>query len=191
MPKVTRGKAAAAEQGDVQMEAAGAEQASAPAADGAIAPMAVFPPISAGSLLQGKQEWRKVRGRANLYLLPARRSFRPLTGPTLGPAPQIPVPTNRMTPLKEHWMELYTPITENMKVDMRMNLKTKRARTQMNPSNLCRLRARSPANTAPPAPQTRSHILHRVSSDRWSSRQEKGARRARCRSPPTSSTRSS
>jgi hypothetical protein len=26
-------------------------------------------------------------------------------------------------------MELYTPVTENMKVDMRMNLKTRKART--------------------------------------------------------------
>ncbi len=39
------------------------------------------------------------------------------------------VPANRMTPLKDAWMELYTPVTENMKVDMRMNLKTRKART--------------------------------------------------------------
>jgi hypothetical protein len=33
-----------------------------------------------------------------------------------------------MTPLKESWMELYKPITENLKLDMRMNLKTKKVR---------------------------------------------------------------
>lgn len=33
-----------------------------------------------------------------------------------------------MTPLKNAWMELYTPVTENMKIDMRMNLKTRKAR---------------------------------------------------------------
>ncbi len=39
---------------------------------------------------------------------------------------QIPVPQHRMTPLKMHWLELYKPITENLKLDMRMNLKTKK-----------------------------------------------------------------
>ncbi len=38
------------------------------------------------------------------------------------------MPQNRMTPLKNAWMELYTPVTENMKIDMRMNLKTRKAR---------------------------------------------------------------
>ena len=33
-----------------------------------------------------------------------------------------------MTPLKDAWMDLYTPVTENMKVDMRMNLKTRKVR---------------------------------------------------------------
>jgi RNA-binding protein PNO1 len=39
---------------------------------------------------------------------------------------RIPVPQHRLTPLKTHWMELYNPITQNMKIDMRMNLKTKK-----------------------------------------------------------------
>lgn len=79
MPKVTRGKGAAAAAGaqqDVRMETEGAEQAAVPAADGALAPMAVFPPISAGSLLQGKQEWRKVRGDTGAALRRAAPSAR-------------------------------------------------------------------------------------------------------------------
>ena len=40
---------------------------------------------------------------------------------------RIPVPQHRMTPLKNSWLTLYKPITENMKLDMRMNLKTKKA----------------------------------------------------------------
>lgn len=36
------------------------------------------------------------------------------------------VPQHRMTPLKNAWMQLYTPITEQLKLDMRMNLKTKK-----------------------------------------------------------------
>ncbi len=31
-----------------------------------------------------------------------------------------------MTPLKSHWMELYKPVTETLKLDMRMNLKTRK-----------------------------------------------------------------
>jgi RNA-binding protein PNO1 len=46
---------------------------------------------------------------------------------------QIPVPQHRMTPLKDNWMELYKPITENLKLDMRMNLKTKKVRLQCDP----------------------------------------------------------
>lgn len=39
---------------------------------------------------------------------------------------RIPVPQHRMTPLKNNWLALYKPVTENMKLDMRMNLKTKK-----------------------------------------------------------------
>ncbi|KAG1675268.1 hypothetical protein FOA52_016299 [Chlamydomonas sp. UWO 241] len=39
---------------------------------------------------------------------------------------RIPVPQHRMTPLKITWMQLYEPITKNLKLDMRMNLKTKK-----------------------------------------------------------------
>eukprot|EP00775_Hariotina_reticulata_P009660 gene9660-9819_t len=45
---------------------------------------------------------------------------------TAAPLQEIPVPQNRMTPLKTSWMQLYTPITENLKLDMRMNLKSKK-----------------------------------------------------------------
>lgn len=39
---------------------------------------------------------------------------------------QVTVPQHRMTPLKNSWMALYKPVTENMKLDMRMNLSTKK-----------------------------------------------------------------
>ena len=38
----------------------------------------------------------------------------------------MPVPQHRFTPLKENWMAIYKPITEMLKLDMRMNLKTKK-----------------------------------------------------------------
>lgn len=44
---------------------------------------------------------------------------------------QVTVPQHRMTPLKTHWMSLYEPVTQNMKLDMRMNLKSKKVRPCM------------------------------------------------------------
>ena len=42
------------------------------------------------------------------------------------PGVQVTVPTHRMTPLKNAWLSLYQPVTENLKLDMRMNLKTRK-----------------------------------------------------------------
>jgi RNA-binding protein PNO1 len=39
---------------------------------------------------------------------------------------QIPVPQHRLTPLKNSWMEVYSIVTGNLKLDMRMNLKTRK-----------------------------------------------------------------
>jgi RNA-binding protein PNO1 len=36
---------------------------------------------------------------------------------------KISVPPHRFSPLKRNWMEIYTPIYEQMKIDIRMNLK--------------------------------------------------------------------
>jgi len=38
------------------------------------------------------------------------------------------VPAHRMTPLKNAWLALYKPVTENLRLDMRMNLKTRKVR---------------------------------------------------------------
>jgi hypothetical protein len=39
---------------------------------------------------------------------------------------QLAVPQHRFTPLKESWLALYKPVTEQLKLDMRMNLKTRK-----------------------------------------------------------------
>ncbi|KAL2246672.1 RNA-binding protein pno1 [Sesamum indicum] len=39
---------------------------------------------------------------------------------------KMPVPQHRFTPLKKSWLEIYTPIYEEMKIDIRMNLKARR-----------------------------------------------------------------
>lgn len=38
---------------------------------------------------------------------------------------RVAVPAHRFTPLKEHWLEIYEPIVKHMKLQVRMNLKTK------------------------------------------------------------------
>ncbi|KAG6496849.1 RNA-binding protein pno1-like [Zingiber officinale] len=39
---------------------------------------------------------------------------------------KVSVPQHRFAPLKRCWMEIYTPVYEQMKIDIRMNLKTKK-----------------------------------------------------------------
>lgn len=65
--------------------------------DGAPGPRPKFPPLSAY-----EQNGRRVEFR------------------------RVPVPQHRMTPLKNAWLSLYQPVTESLKLDMRMNLKTKK-----------------------------------------------------------------
>jgi len=38
---------------------------------------------------------------------------------------KISVPNHRYTPLKENWMKIYTPIVENLELQVRFNLKTR------------------------------------------------------------------
>ncbi|XP_045483816.1 RNA-binding protein pno1 [Harmonia axyridis] len=38
---------------------------------------------------------------------------------------KIPVPAHRVTPLKNNWMKIYTPVTENLLLLMRFNTKTR------------------------------------------------------------------
>ncbi|KAM7276018.1 hypothetical protein ACFE04_017884 [Oxalis oulophora] len=39
---------------------------------------------------------------------------------------KVPVPPHRYPPLKKIWMDIYTPVFEQMKVDIHMNLKARR-----------------------------------------------------------------
>lgn len=39
---------------------------------------------------------------------------------------KVIVPPHRYTPLKQHWMDIYTPVFEQMKIDIRMNLKSRK-----------------------------------------------------------------
>ncbi|KAL4458752.1 hypothetical protein ABPG75_013617 [Micractinium tetrahymenae] len=110
MPKVTKkGGAAddllqpAAPMMDIE---AGTEEAphAAEGAGGGAAPKPKFPPLSSHELNGKKIEFRRV-----------------------------PVPQHRMTPLKNNWLALFKPVTENLKLDMRMNLKTRKVEIKTTP----------------------------------------------------------
>ena len=38
---------------------------------------------------------------------------------------RVPVSPHRFTPLKENWMKIFTPIVEQLKLQIRLNLKNK------------------------------------------------------------------
>ncbi|XP_002125682.2 RNA-binding protein PNO1 [Ciona intestinalis] len=63
-----------------------------------------FPSISGEKLISGKASLRKV-----------------------------PVPANRYTPLKENWMKIFTPVVENLRLQIRFNLKTRNVEIQTSP----------------------------------------------------------
>lgn len=62
-----------------------------------------------------------------------------ITSPSLSPLPpspcslqggkpefrSVPVPPHRFTPLKENWMKIFTPIVEHLKLQIRLNLKSR------------------------------------------------------------------
>ncbi|CAK0784452.1 hypothetical protein CVIRNUC_007656 [Coccomyxa viridis] len=49
---------------------------------------------------------------------------------------RITVPQQRMTPLKTAWLSLYTPVTEQLHLDMRMNLKTRKVEIKTTPKTV-------------------------------------------------------
>ncbi|KAK1325230.1 hypothetical protein QJS10_CPA01g01942 [Acorus calamus] len=46
---------------------------------------------------------------------------------------KVNVPAHRFSPLKKAWMEIYTPVYEQMKIDIRMNLKTRKVEMKTRP----------------------------------------------------------
>ncbi|GAB4845796.1 hypothetical protein Ancab_039205, partial [Ancistrocladus abbreviatus] len=62
--------------------------------------------------------------------LPSKPKFEPLKAHEISGGQvqfrKVSVPPHRHTPLKKAWMEIYTPIYEQMKIDIRMNLKSRK-----------------------------------------------------------------
>lgn len=46
---------------------------------------------------------------------------------------KVPVPPHRLSPLKEHWLKIYTPVVEHLRLDIRFNVKSKNVEIR-NPS---------------------------------------------------------
>ncbi|KAL5997511.1 hypothetical protein ACLOJK_008441 [Asimina triloba] len=65
--------------------------------------------------------------KAEPVALPPKPQFEPLTAHEMSDGRiqfrKVSVPAHRYSPLKKAWMDIYTPIYEQMKIDIRMNLK--------------------------------------------------------------------
>jgi len=59
------------------------------------------------------------------FSVPQFAPLKPEVGRGKAEKRKIPVPPNRMTPLKDNWEKIYVPIVQHMKLQIRMNLKTK------------------------------------------------------------------
>ncbi|XP_009597924.1 uncharacterized protein LOC107807302 [Nicotiana tabacum] len=69
--------------------------------------------------------------------LPAKPNFQPLKAHEISDGQvqfrKVTVPQHRYTPLKKAWLEIYNPIYEQMKIDIRMNLKKRRVELKTRP----------------------------------------------------------
>jgi len=50
---------------------------------------------------------------------------------------KVAVPANRYTPLKENWLQIYTPIVENLQLQVRFNLKTRNVELKVRTRTSC------------------------------------------------------
>lgn len=75
-------------------------------------------------------EVEKVLPKPKPAAFPSKPSFKPLKAHEISEGKvqfrKVSVPPHRYTPLKKVWMEIYTPIYEQMKIDIRMNLKARK-----------------------------------------------------------------
>lgn len=49
---------------------------------------------------------------------------------------KVPVPAHRYTPLKENWLKIFTPIVENLQLQVRFNLKTRNVEIKVSISKI-------------------------------------------------------
>ncbi|CAK9148620.1 unnamed protein product [Ilex paraguariensis] len=75
-------------------------------------------------------ELEKVPSESNRVSFASKPNCAPLKAHKIfdGQVPfrKVSVPLHRYTPLKKAWLEIYTPIYEQMKIDIRVNLKARK-----------------------------------------------------------------
>ncbi|XP_076830169.1 RNA-binding protein PNO1 [Brachyhypopomus gauderio] len=88
-----------------------------------------FEKVKSKKTQKRKRDKREVEMDGEDTVAPKRPQFPPLSGHTLtGGADEmrkVPVPAHRYTPLKENWLKIFTPIVENLQLQVRFNLKTR------------------------------------------------------------------
>ncbi|XP_066534613.1 RNA-binding protein PNO1 [Hoplias malabaricus] len=92
---------------------------------------------AAGSFekVKSKKSLKRKRAAAEVEMdcedpvAPKRPQFPPISGDRLtggtSEMRKVPVPSHRYTPLKENWLKIFTPIVENLQLQVRFNLKTR------------------------------------------------------------------
>ncbi|KAK6162027.1 hypothetical protein DH2020_001868 [Rehmannia glutinosa] len=81
------------------------------------------------SCLHGRRSHTRSTAATDCSVRPKTQLLAPKSARNLrrpDPIPQSLRPPHRYTPLKKAWLEIYTPIYEEMKIDIRMNLKARR-----------------------------------------------------------------
>uniref|UniRef100_A0A7N0VCL5 K Homology domain-containing protein n=2 Tax=Kalanchoe fedtschenkoi TaxID=63787 RepID=A0A7N0VCL5_KALFE len=72
----------------------------------------------------------EIEAAAPVAALPTKPIFEPLKAHEMSDGRvqfrKITVPQHRYSPLKKAWMDIYTPVHEQMKIDIRMNLKARK-----------------------------------------------------------------
>ncbi|KAG7334363.1 hypothetical protein KOW79_002770 [Hemibagrus wyckioides] len=88
-----------------------------------------FQKVKSKKTSKRKRDQGEVEMESEDAVAPKRPQFPPISGDKLkGGADEmrkIPVPSHRYTPLKENWLKIFTPIVENLQLQVRFNLKTR------------------------------------------------------------------
>lgn len=67
----------------------------------------------------------------------AAQSARDAADVTRGQLRKVPIPPHRMTPLKNEWPKIYTPLVEMAGLQVRMNVKRKTVEIKVSNENIC------------------------------------------------------
>ncbi|XP_062852042.1 RNA-binding protein PNO1 [Trichomycterus rosablanca] len=88
-----------------------------------------FTAVKSKKSAKRKRDMGEVEMESEDTVAPKRPQFPPISGDKLkggvDEMRKVPVPSHRYTPLKENWLKIFTPIVENLQLQVRFNLKTR------------------------------------------------------------------